>query len=128
MMPLCLSQRAELCRYLAYMVLQIVERLEMRIGSHITADPFEESLRNKRADVVDDKFADRRLRLCGEQHADNTAHRGANPVERACTITVPQKATKSRKPVARGRPQRDVRKQHCYVGQILWNSVIFFVG
>ncbi len=82
MLPLRVAERPEGRMDLAQMPLQLGQVREHQIQAEIELDLRQRQLRHERADVVQDQPAQRRPLSGGQRHADQAAHRGADPVDR----------------------------------------------
>jgi len=88
MTPLVVGERTERRRHLSNVALQRIQIGEGRRLTDVLCDPLQRRFRNERADIVQHEAANRRMRLGGEHHADQSAHGRSNPVDllgaRAC--------------------------------------------
>ena len=79
--PVLVAQIAERGIDLAHIFFDLIDRVESRILTHISADTLERDKRNERPNIVDDEAPDRCIRLRRQQHADDAAHRRADPID-----------------------------------------------
>lgn len=81
MHPFRVGQFAEGFVDFAQISFNFLEILEPRIAPAILADALQGGGRHKRPDIVEHQLADEMAALGGKQHADQPAHRRADPVE-----------------------------------------------
>ncbi len=81
MAPVLVAQIAERGIDLAHIFFDLIDRVESRILTHISADTLERDKRDERPGIVDDEAPDRRIRFRRQQHAYGAAHRRADPID-----------------------------------------------
>ena len=81
MAPVLVAQIAERGVDLAHVFFDGFEIVKNRTLPHIGADALERNERNERPGIIDHEPSDRRVRFRRQQHADEAAHRGADPID-----------------------------------------------
>src|ERR1700757_558311 len=81
MAPLRIAERSERRVDAAERRLERGEIGEARIETDISGDALNSGFGDEGADIVDDELADRRIRQRGIKHADDAAHRRADPID-----------------------------------------------
>jgi hypothetical protein len=118
--PLLVAERTERFASFAQIRLDFADFLEDATAVDIALESVQRGPRNERPDVVEHQTPDRRARLCGEQHADESAHRCTDPVDPQRLSVRGAPAAKRTEIGLRGR-RRDPRDQRSRIGRYVEN-------
>ena len=80
MLPLIVGKWSEGCAYLTNIGLGGLQRGKFRRGPHIGPDTLQRNRGHHRPDIVEHHSRYRRTGLARQQHSDQAAHRGADPM------------------------------------------------